>query len=342
MDVTAHQATAVDGTRLSWTSAGAGVPPVVLCDGIGCAGYIWRPLHDQLAQERRVIHWNYRAHGESGAPADPERMTVDDCVSDLVAVLDAAGAEKAVLAGHSMGVQIVLEAHRRAPERVAALVLLCGAPGRLIDTFHDRKVLRTVFPYARGLVLRYPEVARRAFRAVVSTDLALEYAMTFEVDGARVLRSDLARYLDDLARVDPTLFVRLLASAADHDATAHLAQVDVPALVVAGERDAFTPMRLSVDMQRRIPRSELLVVPGGTHVAPLEDPERVGERVRAFLAERAPAPRPRKRRARSAPTAPAPAGAPATPRRKRAAARRAKPVTGSRLRRARRKPTTTK
>jgi pimeloyl-ACP methyl ester carboxylesterase len=315
MNVTAHQATALDGTRLSWTSAGAGGPPVVLCDGIGCAGYIWRPLHEELARERRVIHWNYRGHGRSAAPENPERMTVDDCVADLAAVLDAAGEEKVVLAGHSMGVQVVLEAHRRAPDRVAGVVLLCGAPGRLIDTFHDRKILRAVFPYARALVLRYPELARRAFKAIVSTDFALEYAMTFEVDGKRVLRSDLERYLADLAAVDPTLFVRLLASAADHDATPHLPQVDVPALVVAGERDAFTPMRLSVDMQRRLPRSELLVVPGGTHVAPLEDPDRVGDRVRAFLAEHAPVAR-RRRRAPARRTRTAPASRPLRPRRK--------------------------
>jgi pimeloyl-ACP methyl ester carboxylesterase len=287
MNVTEHHATAHDGTRLSWTSSGAGGPPVVLLDGIGCAGYIWRPIRGELALDRRVIHLNYRGHGSSDAPRDPERMTVEDCVADLFSVLDDAGEPEAVLAGHSMGVQIALEAERVAPARVRALVLLCGAPGHLLDTFHDSQLLRLVFPRARDLVLRYPDFARLAFRAIVPTDFALQYALTFEVDGARVERSDLVRYLNDLAEVDPTLFVRLLASAGKHDATPHLPHVSVPTLVVAGERDAFTPMRLSVNMHRAIPGSELLVVPGGTHVAPLEDPELVAGRMRAFLAERA-------------------------------------------------------
>ncbi len=296
MEKTAHQATGQDGTRIHWTTAGAGAPAVVLSDGVGCAGYIWRALEPALARGRRVIHWNYRAHGRSGAPADPERMTVEDCVSDLAAVLDAAGEDRAVVAGHSMGVQIALELHRRHPERVAGLVLICGAPGNPLDTFHDSHVLRYTFPYAKQLVLRYPELARLAFRALVPTDLALTYAMTFEVDGARVRRADLVRYLEDLAHVDPALFVRLLASAGAHDASDHLPQVTVPTLVVAGEHDSFTPLRLSESIHRAIPGSELVVVPGGTHVAPLEDPDLVAERTLAFLAANAPARAPRRAR----------------------------------------------
>ncbi|WP_242344082.1 alpha/beta fold hydrolase [Anaeromyxobacter terrae] len=320
MEKTEHRATGQDGTRLHWTSTGAGGPSVVLTDGIGCAGYVWRALEPALARERRVLHWNYRAHGRSAAPDDPERMTMDDCVSDLVAVLDAAGEERAVLAGHSMGVQVALELQRRHPERVAALVLLCGAPGNLLDTFHDSAVLRYAFPFAKQLVLRYPEVARIAFRTIVPTDLALAYAMTFEVDGARVRRADLARYLDDLAAVDPALFVRLLSSAAAHDASPHLPQVAAPTLVVAGEHDSFTPMRLSEAIHRAVPGSELVVVPGGTHVAPLEDPELVAESTLAFLASHAkphrathrdvattsPAKKPRRRAARPAATEPSP------------------------------------
>jgi len=317
LEKTAHQATAKDGTRIHWTSAGAGGPPVVLTDGVGCAGYIWRALEPALARGRRVIHWNYRAHGRSAAPADPERMTMEDCVSDLVAVLDAAGEERAVVTGHSMGVQIALELHRRHPQRVAALVLVCGAPGNPLDTFHDSHLLRYTFPYAKQLVLRYPELARLAFRALVPTDFALAYAMTFEVDGARVRRADLVRYLDDLAQVDPPLFVRLLASAGAHDASDHLPRVTAPTLVVAGEHDSFTPLRLSESIHRAIPGSELVVVPGGTHVAPLEDPDLVAEQTLAFLAAHAPTAAPKRARRDGA----AGAGGPKKPRRRTGGAR---------------------
>jgi len=296
-----------DGTRIAWTSTGAGAPPVLLTDGIGCAGWIWRRLVPVLAAGRRVIHWNYRGHGASGAPPDPERATVDDCVRDLLTVLDASRAGPAVLIGHSMGVQVVLEAAARAPARVAGLVLVCGAPGRLLDTFHDSTALRTALPWARRVVNRWPEVARVGFRALVTADVALDYALAFEVNRALLHRDDLLPYFEDLSRVDPLLFVRLLASAAEHDATPHLAGIRVPTLIVAGDHDSFTPMRLSVKMHEVIPGSELLVLPGGTHVAPLEHPELFAARVRAFLAPPRPAP-PRSARPKATPRGRAGAG----------------------------------
>lgn len=294
-----RHALAPDGTRLAWTSSGKGAPPVVLTDGIGCAGYIWRRLAPVLARDRRVLHWNYRGHGGSDPARDGSDATVERCVDDLLAVLDAAGEDRAVLAGHSMGVQVAVEAHRRAPERVAGLVLVCGAPGRPLDTFHDSPVLKMVFPWARALFERWPRIAAAGFRAIVTSEVAMEYALAFEVNRALVRRDDLRRYFHDLSSVDASLFVRLLESAAAHDVSGHLPEIRVPTLVVAGERDGFTPMRLSVKMHEAIPGSELLVLPGGTHCGPLEHPELVGKRVRAFLRERFPV----RRRARPPPRA---------------------------------------
>lgn len=314
-----QQAIARDGTRLHWTNHGSGEPAVVLTDGIGCAGYVWRALGPALAARHRTIHWNYRGHGRSAPPADPARVGLEDCVDDLLAVLDAAGERSAVIAGHSMGVQVALELHRRAPGRVRALVLVCGAPGRPIDTFHDSPVLRLAFPFARALVERFPEAVRTGFRVLLPSELAMQYALQFEVDRTRVERADLTRYFDDLSRVDPTLFVRMLASAAEHDCLPHLHEVDVPTLVVAGERDSFTPLRLSERMHSEIPGSELLVVPGGTHVAPLEAPDVVAERVLGFLEARVPRARPPRKRSPTAGKRRRPA---ATKRRRPAATRR--------------------
>lgn len=291
MHLSEHFATARDGTRIFWTSVGAGPPPpVVLCDGLGCAGYVWRFLQPDLARMRRVLHWNYRGHGRSERPTDPGRVSVVECVDDLVAVLDDAGERAAILVGHSMGVQVALEAHRRAPDRVAGLVLVCGAPGKPLDTFHDAPLLSAAFPYAREAVERFPAVARLLFRSVIPSELTLQFAMAFEANSRHVAREDLARYLADLADVDSPLFVRLAASAGQHDATDHLPSVAVPTLVIAGEKDTFTPMWLSVKMHAGIPGSELQVLPGGTHVGPLEHPELCALRVEKYLRDHFPAP----------------------------------------------------
>jgi pimeloyl-ACP methyl ester carboxylesterase len=121
------------------------------------------------------------------------------------------------------------------------------------------------------------------FRSVIPTDLSLKLAMAFEVNEKLVAREDVVRYLDDLADVDPSLFVKLLASAAQSDASDHLPSIALPTLIIAGEQDTFTPMWLSVKMHAAIPGSELLVLPGGSHVGPLEHPELCELRVEKYF-----------------------------------------------------------
>ena len=283
MEPEAHLTAARDGTRLHWSCRGAGGPALLLNDGVGCAGYIWRFLRPEMARRHRVLHWNYRGHGQSEAPVDPARVSLADCVDDLFTVLDAAGEHRAVLIGHSMGVQVALEAHRREPERVAGLVLVCGAPGRALDAVHDVPLAAAALPYVQAAVTRFPGLSRLVFRSTVPTELSLRLALAFEANEKLVAREDLVRYLEDLADVDPALFVKLLASAAQSDSTDHLPSVAVPTLIIAGEKDTFTPMWLSVKMHAAIPGSELLVLTDGSHVGPLEHPELCSLRIEKYF-----------------------------------------------------------
>src|SRR5438552_1741841 len=79
------------------------------------------------AEQHRVLHWHYRAHGRSGLPVDPAKIDLASHAQDLVATMDAAGIETAIVIGHSMGTQVALEAYRLAPSRVHGLVLMCGS-----------------------------------------------------------------------------------------------------------------------------------------------------------------------------------------------------------------------
>src|SRR6266545_3651387 len=263
MRVEERFAIAADGTRIWWRAAGRGSPAVILSDGVSCAGYIWRHLFPAIAERRRVLHWNYRGHGRSAVPRDAERVSLADCADDLMAVLDAAGEPSAVLAGHSMGVQVCLEAHRRHPERVRALALLCGVPGRVLDHFHGSRVLARSFPYISKAVLRAPRLARWCFRRAMASQLALQIGLRFEVNRQLLPRKDLERYLAEAGEVDVEVYARMLTSAAQHDASDHLPYVNVPVLVVAGDKDTWTPFSLSTGMRAAIRASDMLVLPAG-------------------------------------------------------------------------------
>lgn len=257
--------------------------PVVLCDGIGCDGYVWRYLLRDL-RDRQVVHWHYRGHGRTPAPRDPARLAIADLADDLAAVLDEAGIDRAVVAGHSMGVQVALETYRRHRARVRGLILACGAPSHPLRTFRGAAVLEDLLPRVQRWVMRMPGVINGVTRRLMPTRLAFEVAARLEINRELVEPDDFMPYLEGLARMDARLFVTMLGEAGAHSADDLLPEVAVPTLVVAGARDGFTPPDRSLAMAEAIPGSELVVIEEGSHTAPIERPELVGQAVRHFLA----------------------------------------------------------
>lgn len=271
-----------DGTRIYYRSAGTG-PAVVLSDGILCEGFVWKYLRPRLSQHFRVIHWNYRGHGRSGLPRDPDRVTIADHASDLWSVLDALGIEHAALAGHSMGTQVCLEAYRLNAARTDALVLMCGSYGKVTRTFHGTDALSRILPLALDFAANYP----RLLRALVSrtpANIALRIArLSREIDPIRTRAEDMLPYFEHLSGMEPALYLRMLEAAGKHTAEDLLPRVHVPTLVIAGERDTFTPPRLAEQMARQIEHATLEIVAEGSHSCAIEQPELVNERVVAFL-----------------------------------------------------------
>ena len=270
---------------------------VVLSDGIGCDGYIWKYLRPALEAEQQVIHWHYRGHGLSPPPRSPESVDISDLADDLCAVLaDALGPDLAkteiVLVAHSMGVQVSLEAYRRLGKAITAFVLVCGSSGNPLRTFQGSDTAERLLPLATAALGLLPNVVRGLWRSVMATELSYQVATRLELNGQLIRREDFFPYLEHMAdRVDPQLFFRMLQSAARHSAADLLDRIDIPTLVIAGDRDGFTPFHLSETMAARITGSELMLVEGGSHTAPIERPTEITERVLEFLHRIPPRPR---------------------------------------------------
>jgi len=277
---------AEDGTRLFVEELGEGEPAIVLTDGIGCDGFAWRYLAPRLARRHRIIHWHFRGHGRSGPPVDRERLSIEDLARDLHRVCAARGVTRPVIAAHSMGVQVALEYTRQNPDDVSALLLMCGTFGRITTTFHGTDLLDQVLPsLVRGSKM-FPGVARAMWGRVPAA-LAFRVACAGrELDGDRIQEEDFQRYWDHAALMDPDVFLRMLQYAGSHDAEGFLPDVDVPTLVIAAERDTFTPMELADEMARTIPDAELEVIDEASHAAPVEQPDRIADRVEEFLSSR--------------------------------------------------------
>jgi pimeloyl-ACP methyl ester carboxylesterase len=254
----------------------------IFCDGILCEGFIWKYLWEDVAALAPVVHWNYRGHGRSSPPKDPDRIDIAAHAADLMAVREHVGNPPCVLFGHSMGCQVALECAHRYPDRIRGLVLVCGSYGKITRTVRGLPLVDWVLPKVTDLFSKRERVVR-ALWSRIPPEMAFRIALrSGDVDPEKIRAEDIIPYFREMTQIDAMLFLRMLRAAGDHNAEPYLPQIKVPTLVIAGERDTLTPAYLSEALAAQIPGAELFVVPNGSHVAPLEQPGAVREKIANF------------------------------------------------------------
>jgi pimeloyl-ACP methyl ester carboxylesterase len=279
-----------DGTDLAVQVVGDG-PLVVLANGLGGSFRAWRPFLERLGPGFRVASWDYRGLYRSGPPAQRRAVGVDDHARDLGAVLEFVGGGPAVLAGWSMGVQVVVEHALAHPDDVSGLVLVSGAPGDplagVLHTAASRWLVPPLTHVVEAAAVPFG-LAMRALTPPKAAPAALRAVGVLADSADLTVFGDLAH---DFARLDWRVYMRTVRAMARHDAWTRLGELVAPTLVVGGTADLFLPAQTVSAMATAIPGAELLLIEGATHYLPVEFPCELADRVRLFLAERATASR---------------------------------------------------
>lgn len=226
--------------------------PVLLTHGFAATAAMWDLNIDALSVDRPVVVWNQRGHGDSDAPTDSGSYGQDICVEDMAAILDAAGAGRAVLCGMSLGGYLSLAFHLAYPKRVAGLVLVDTGPGYRNDAARDKWnawVERTAQRLEAGEPPgRSAEVARAVHEHPEGLPRAARGAMAQK--DARVIAS--------------------------------LDTIGVPTLVIVGAQD--TDFHPGADyMHRHIPGARKLVIDDAGHAPNIDQPDIFNAAVREFL-----------------------------------------------------------
>jgi len=276
-----------DGTSLAWTSSGDGDLAVVLANGIACSDTYWTFLYPYLVERgHKVVFWDYRAHGRSGLPVNPNEITLSSHARDLLAVADAAGVERAVLVGHSMGVQTILEAYRISPSLVAGLIPVAGPYEHPGKTLYGGPFWQYLFPFAELSVMPVPWLTRAAWRSLTEQgDLMYWWGRVGRLIGGQASRQLMAEYFAHLSKLDPLISFRMAKAMGDHSAKDLLPEIDAPTLVLTGAKDVMTPPRLAEEMAEIIPNARLEILPEASHTLPIDEPDRFNRLVEEFVTE---------------------------------------------------------
>jgi pimeloyl-ACP methyl ester carboxylesterase len=237
------------GARLRWrveggSGPGAGGAPVVLVHGWALSLDYWDLVAPLLAEHHPLLRYDRRGFGLSTGPYDPGRAC-----DDLLALLDAAGFERACLVGMSQGARVAIHTTIRAPDRVSAVVL-DGAP------WFEAEAELPVAEYRR---LRNGQGASAMQEAILAHPLM------------RLASADSGRQ-ELLERCVRTYRGDDLEGGWAPVPAPCLAAISRPVLVLNGEQDSAQRLEAGWQLSAAIPGAQIVQVRDAGHLAALDQP----------------------------------------------------------------------
>jgi len=267
-------AATLSGTSWAYLDQGGG-PAVLLGHGLLSDHRLFDAQIAALSGGHRCLAVDWPGHGGSGF--DPRGWTVADLARDAGALLDAAGVERAVLAGIGLGAIALLALAVARPPLVAGLVLIgAGATAERWPLLAELERRRDV--------LRHGDDAERS--AAVDALQAMLHSAAWHAREPERLLAEKQRILG----ADPEgreLAVRALAAAGGPDGpAARLGEIAAPTVVVEAGQDAAVAPGSGRALAAAIPGAELVRIEGAGHHAPLEAPDAVTRALERALAAR--------------------------------------------------------
>lgn len=254
-----------DGVKIHYQWDGTeGKPPLTLVHGVGGQLRYWDWVVDELAPDFRILRHDQRGHGQSDKPRD--RITIDEFVADLKALLDHVGLERTHLFGFSLGGLVVQAFALAHPEYIDKLIIMGSVAGRNAEekarVIQRLEILRSLGPLGH-------------FDASVDRWFTPEF---------RAAHPDImAKRREYAAQMDPDCYVAAYRVLAENDFADRLHEIRLPTLVATGENDMGSNPRMSKLMHDKIAGSRFHIFPGLRHNLLFEAPKQVSGLVRDFL-----------------------------------------------------------
>ncbi len=247
----------VNGIELYYESHGQGYP-VVFLHGFSATHHMWQPQIPVFSKSYRFVIYDARGHGQSDSPPSVDDYSADIVVEDLYQLLGALKIDKAVIGGLSMGGYESLRFYLTHPEMVTALILMDTGPGYRNPAHREE--------WNRGRE---------------------ELAQRLETEGIEVLASNAPTESrrEVMLTQNPVGLAHMARKVvAQHDSMVieGLTGVKVPTLVLVGENDKPFLAAAQV-MAKKIPSSELFIVPDAGHAANIDNTGSFNKAVLDFL-----------------------------------------------------------
>ncbi len=239
-------------------------PTVILIHGLGGTLNIWDPIAGVLEHRFSVLRYDLRGHGQSDVPAGD--WSLEDFVRDLEAIFIDKSLPHAHLVGFSLGGLIVQQFALSYPERVGQLAILSAVAGRT-DT--ERQHVQ--------------ERIRNLEKGDLNANIALALERWFSPEFRQNHPERVQKRIAELRATSPAGYFQAYRVFVLSDLAEHLSQIQCETLVMTGEHDPGSNVRMARLMHETIPGSKLEILPDLRHSVLVESPQLIAEKLDSFL-----------------------------------------------------------
>ena len=254
----------IRGINIAYDDLGSG-EPIVFIHGHPFNSSMWKYQTEHFAQNYRLILPDLRGYGETDLSGP--KIMLDEMALDIAYLLDELNIEKAIFCGLSMGGQILLDFYRLFPERVKAIIIADSDA-------------RAESPESYQLRIGLAELISKEGIKKYTDDHILHYLAPVSRNNQEVYQH-LYQMMTETSDEGAAAAHRGRAERRDH--LSILSGIEVPALIVVGAEDYFTPLPIAKLMSDRIPLATLVCIPETGHLPNMEAPELFNAAVEDFL-----------------------------------------------------------
>jgi pimeloyl-ACP methyl ester carboxylesterase len=276
--------TSFDGAPIYYESRGTG-EPMVFVYGIACLMNHWHHQVSYFSKNYQAITYDLRGHHKSNPITNRAHLTVDAMAKDLLGLIEHLKVSNVHMFGHSFGVPIILEAFRQNPDAIKSMTFINGFAKNPIKGMYGLEVVEPFFYYVKAEFEKNPDLWNNLWKLAVYNPVAMRLAA---LGGGFNLRltsfKDIEVYARGVAQMDLNIFLPLFEALMHFNGDEILSTINKPTLVISGENDRVTPKSFQRDFHEKIPGSEYICVPYGSHCTQLDFPDYVNLKIKEFLA----------------------------------------------------------
>lgn len=254
----------LNSTDIFYEDNGTGYP-VVLVHGMGSDHTVWQGIIPLLRDNYRVLALDLRGHGHSMKTPGPYTMELFS--HDIYQFLESLNIDQAHFIGHSMGGSILLELALQHPGKIRSLTLISSF------AFVDQP-LKEIF-LNLDKILEY-----QGFDQFFDACIELTYTSQFQLDNQESFR-EIREKMGETSSIP--ILRDTLTLCLDVNLIDYLEGIEIPTLIIAGEKDNFTPSLHGKKIQMNLPQADIEIIKGLGHNLLVEKPEKIFPIINRFL-----------------------------------------------------------